>query len=47
MEFVPSTRGNNELLVLDGYIYSKNKTSATGVITWECVERRNENSWQS
>lgn len=44
MEFVPSTRGNNQLLVLDGYMYSKNKTSAAGVITWECVERRNENS---
>ena len=27
--------------MLDGYIYSQNKTSATEVRTWECVERRN------
>ena len=42
MEFIPSTRGSKELLVLDGYIYSQNITSVTEVITWECVERRNE-----
>ena len=28
--------------MLDGYIYSQNKTGVTGVITWECVERRND-----
>ena len=42
MEFIPCTGGNKELLVFDGYIHSQNITSATGVRTWECVERRNE-----
>ena len=44
MEFVPSTRGNKELLVMDRYIYSQQKTLAGGVISWECVERRNAKS---
>ena len=44
MEFIPSVRIKEELLVLGGYIYSQNITSATGVIIWESVERRNEKS---
>ena len=39
-----STRGNKDLLVLDGFVYSPNKISAAGVISWECVERRNAKS---
>ena len=44
MEFVKSTRGNKDLLVLVGFVYSQNKISAAGVASWECVERRNAKS---
>ena len=44
MEFVKSTRGNKDLLALDGFVYSQNKISAAGVVSWECVERRNAKS---
>ena len=44
IEFVKNTRGNKDLLVLDGFVYSQNKISAAGVVSWECVERRNAKS---
>lgn len=43
MEFVNSNKGKPQL-ILDGYIYSKQKDLANNVICWECVERRNEKS---
>ena len=44
MEIVKSTHGNKDLLLLDGFVYSRNKISAAGVISWECVDRRNAKS---
>ena len=43
MEFVNSNKGEPQL-ILDGYIYTKQKDLANNVISWECVERRNEKS---
>ena len=40
MEFIPSTRGNKQLLVLDGYIYSEQKKLSGNIILWDCTERR-------
>ena len=43
MEFLTSSKGKQQL-VLDGYLYSKQKNLAGGIISWECVKRRNERS---
>ena len=44
MEFIPSPRGNEELLVLDRHIYSEQKQLASNVILWDCLNRRKANS---
>ena len=44
MEFIPSPRGNKQLLVLDRHIYSKQEQLAGNVILWDCLNRRKENS---
>ena len=44
MEFIKSTGGNKDLLILDGYAYSQNKVLVSGLIHWECTERRNAKS---
>ena len=44
MEFIASTRGNKQLLVLDGYVYSEHRKLANNVVSWECINRRNARS---
>ena len=44
MEFIPSPRGNEELLILDRHIYSEQKQLAGNVILWDCFNRRKANS---
>ena len=39
MNYLVNTKGNRQL-ILDGYLFNKQKTSATNVVTWDCVERR-------
>ena len=41
MQIIISSKGKRQL-VLDGYFYNKQKTLAGGVISWECVKRKNE-----
>ena len=43
MQFIISSKGKRQL-VLDGYFYNKQKTLAGGVISGECIKRRNERS---
>ena len=43
MEFIKSSRGKDRL-VLDGYLYVKQKDLANGVVSFECEERRNKAS---
>ena len=40
MEFIPSRRGNKQLLVLDGCVYSEQKKLSGNIILWDCTERR-------
>ena len=40
MEFIKSDRGKDRL-VYDGYVYVKQKYLTTGVVSFECEERRN------
>ena len=42
--FIPSSRSNKQLLVLDGHIYSEQKKLAGNVILWDCLSRRKANS---
>ena len=44
MEFISSIRGNKQLLVLDGYVYSEHIKLANNVVSWECINRRNARS---
>ena len=44
MEFIPSPRGNKQLMVLDRHIYSEQKQLAGNVILWDCLNRRKANS---
>ena len=39
MEFVKGTKGSLQI-VLDGYVYVKNKTLSSGITYWECTQRR-------
>ena len=43
MEFTKSSRGKDQLM-LDGYLFNKQKVLADNVISWECVDRRNSKS---
>ena len=42
--FIASTRSGGQLLVVEGFVYSKQKELAHDVILWECVNRRNAQS---
>ena len=44
MEFIPSSKSNKQLLVLDGHIYSQQKKLAGNIILWDCINRRKANS---
>ena len=44
MEFIASSRGTKQLLVLDGYVDSEHRRLANNVISWECINRRNMHS---
>ena len=44
MEFIPSPRGNKQLLVLDRHIYSEQKKLAGNAILRDCLNRRKANS---
>ena len=44
MEFIASSRGNKQLLILDGYVHSEHRRLANNVISWECINRRNMHS---
>lgn len=41
MEFVVNSKGNRQV-VLDGYVYNKQKMLANNTISWDCIERRNK-----
>ena len=41
MEFIASSRGNKQLLVLDGYVHSEHRRVANNVISWEYINRGN------
>ena len=41
MEFIRSSKGK-ERLVLDGYLYVKQKDLVNGAVSFECEERRNK-----
>ena len=43
MEFIPSSKSNKQLLVLDGHIYSQQKKLAGNIILWDCINRRKAN----
>jgi hypothetical protein len=38
--FVPRTKGS-PLLILEGFVYTKQKILSTGATSWECSQRRN------
>ena len=40
MDYLISTEGKRQL-ILDGYLFSNQRTNNDNSITWECVERRN------
>ena len=40
MDFLISNKGKRQV-ILDGYLYNKQKALANNTISWECVERRN------
>ena len=42
MEFITSSKGGRKL-VIEGYIYCKNKSLTNGSSCWECEERRSKN----
>ena len=44
MEFIASSRGNKQLLVLDGYVHSEHRRLANNVISWGCINRGNMHS---
>ena len=44
MEYIPCSRGNKQLLVFEGHIYSEQKKLAGDVILWDCINRRNKNT---
>ena len=44
MEFIPSPKGNKQLLVLNRHIYGEQKKLAGNVILWDCLNRRKANS---
>ena len=39
MEFLLTNRGSRQV-AYEGYLYHKNKTLASGITYWECVQRR-------
>ena len=41
MNYLINSKGNRQL-ILDGYVFNKQKTNATNTITWDCVERRRQ-----
>ena len=41
-EFITSSKGGRKL-VIEGYIYCKNKSQTNGSSCWECEERRSKN----
>ena len=43
MEFATSNKGKLQVIV-DGYLFNKQKDLANDVISWECVDRRNAKS---
>ena len=44
MEFISSPRGNKQLLVLDGHIYSEQNKLAGNIILWACLNWHKANS---
>ena len=42
MEFITSSKEGRKL-VIEGYIYCKNKSLTNGSSCWECEERRSKN----
>ena len=42
MEFITSSKGRKKL-VIEGYVYCKNKSLTKGSSCWECKERRRKN----